>query len=591
MQKREGRRFMFSKIKVDELIKLIKIMKSRKFIYLITLMGCSISFPAVQIIFSIVNKKIFNAIQYEQSKMIYEALVMIIVIFAIACIVDPISRYVNRVCIRKTMYELRKDIFSHIEKLPMKFFDTNHSGDLISRMTVDVNSIENAFFMYNLIECMLWGIGSAVTMLALDWRLALILIASGLLSMKLNGLFAKPFREISDRIQQQKGTLTKYFIDIVLNIRTIKMFNIENKLNKKYKDGNYQLVGYIINRAYKSAKLDSMNFLISAINLLGIISVGVFMVLHYNLDVGKIAAIVILQNGIITMFLQLGSSLVNLQASLAGTTRVLELLNQPHDNLSYASLQETGNESMIALKDIRFGYEKERRILDGINIKVERGQKAAIVGGSGAGKSTILKLLAGFYSADSGSIYIDNKSLSECTTKDIRKKVAYVSQSAFLFQGTIEENIRFGKNNSSLEEIVNAAIMAEAHEFIMNMPDGYNTVVGENGALLSGGQKQRIAIARAILKDSPILLLDEATSQLDSESEQLVVKALNTLIKGRTVITVAHRLSTIKDADVIYVIENGVVVESGNHANLINNETSKYRYLYNLQFGGQDLAC
>ncbi|HEX3030297.1 MAG TPA: ATP-binding cassette domain-containing protein [Clostridia bacterium] len=281
------------------------------------------------------------------------------------------------------------------------------------------------------------------------------------------------------------------------------------------------------------------------------------------------------------MIRNLGRLIALMQGSLAGGARVLELLEEKPEPESYSVCGENSDQ-MLELKDVSFAYD-DLPVVNGLSISLEKGKRAALVGGSGGGKSTVIKLLLGFYPVNSGVITINGKSLGEYSLGELRSMIAYVPQDAYLFDGTIEENIRLGKADATDEEVKQAAELAFAHEFIEEMPDGYKTVVGERGTRISGGQRQRIAIARALLKDAPILLLDEATSALDSQSEQKVQDAINRLMEGRTVLAIAHRLSTIEYSDVIYVIEDGKVTEQGKHAELLD-KGGTYSRLYNLQF-------
>jgi ATP-binding cassette subfamily B protein len=285
------------------------------------------------------------------------------------------------------------------------------------------------------------------------------------------------------------------------------------------------------------------------------------------------------------MFFNFGRFVAELQSALAGSSRVFDLLNQPLEKQAIVLNGNTNmeNSSMIALNNVNFSYEDKNHLLYNFNMVVPKGKVVALVGSSGAGKSTIIKLLMGFYPINSGDIIMDDKSINQYTLKELRGLIAYVPQDAYLFNGTIEENIRYGRVNASKEEIIEAAKKANAHKFIMNLPKGYDTNVVESGANLSGGQKQCISIARAFVKNAPILLLDEATSALDSESEQLVQKGLDALFQGRTALIIAHRLSTIKNANTIYVIENGKVSEVGTHDELMD-KSRMYKRLYNIQF-------
>jgi ATP-binding cassette subfamily B protein len=321
-----------------------------------------------------------------------------------------------------------------------------------------------------------------------------------------------------------------------------------------------------------------------------------------TVEVGTVWAITHLFGNASFMFGSVGDFVTQVQRALAGASRVFELLDWPVEQEKVAQPQKSvpwseQKESMITIRDLAFGYEGDDagdsgddvEVLRGISMSAGQGQVVALVGPSGGGKSTIVKLLLGFYPVRDGQIAIDGKLIEAYPLPQLRSMMAYVPQDAYLFDGTIEENIRYGKPDASREQIVAAAQAANAHDFVMEQPDGYDTPVGERGAKLSGGQRQRIAIARALIKDAPVLLLDEATSALDSESEQQVQDALGVLMEGRTTVAIAHRLSTVENADTIVVIDDGRVVEEGRHEELVG-QGGLYTRLYELQFGREEEA-
>jgi ATP-binding cassette subfamily B protein len=321
---------------------------------------------------------------------------------------------------------------------------------------------------------------------------------------------------------------------------------------------------------------------------LGVMSYGLYLLLNNQISLGAILAVIFLQGNASFLFENIGRFISDVQKSLAGAIRVFEILDMSTENdykpdlFDNSSLSNRHKDEMIKLENAEFSY-KENKVLDNVSLSIAKGSVTALVGPSGGGKSTIIKLIMGFYQLNSGKLIVSEKPVNNYTLEQLRSQIAYVPQNAYLFYGTILENISYGKDNASQEEIIEAAKAANAHDFIMQMPNGYETLVGERGESLSGGQRQRVAIARAILKDSPILLLDEATSALDSESEQLVQDALNKLMKGRTTLVIAHRLTTVTHADKIYVLENGKVVECGTNKELLAKE-GLYSKLYKMQF-------
>jgi ATP-binding cassette subfamily B protein len=306
------------------------------------------------------------------------------------------------------------------------------------------------------------------------------------------------------------------------------------------------------------------------------------MMVNGQCSVGSLLALVMLMGKVTSLFNQLGSFVTQFQISMAGAARVFEILDILPEPERYIGSEVKKANGLISMEEGTFRYAEGILAIDRISFHVPQGSVAAIVGPSGSGKSTVMKLLLGYYPLDSGSIFVNGKPMGNYTLTELRDMMAYVPQDAYLFDGTIEDNIRYGRIEATYEEIVSAAIAANLHEFIINQPAQYKTMVGERGLYLSGGQKQRIAIARALLKNAPILLLDEATSALDSESEQLVQEAVQTLMKGRTILMVAHRLSTIEHADVIYVMEKGKIAEWGNHQELLATK-GLYNHLYKMQ--------
>jgi len=320
-----------------------------------------------------------------------------------------------------------------------------------------------------------------------------------------------------------------------------------------------------------------------------VIAYGCLLVSHNELTVGelfKFALYAVFVGSAMGSFPELYA---NIQKSVGASERVLEILDEKGENVSIDHAENEIKQKIegnIAFDNVNFHYPSrpEIEVLKGVSFEAQTGQKVAIVGPSGSGKSTMAALILQFYHPQSGTILFDHKPSDEYSLTDIRNQVAIVPQDVMLFGGTIQENIAYGKLSASKEDIIKAAQRANAHQFIMSFPEGYDTIVGERGVKLSGGQRQRIAIARALLKNPSILILDEATSSLDSESERLVQEALEELMKNRTSIIIAHRLSTIREADKIIVLEKGKVIESGNHEELIGNENGLYRYLSQLQF-------
>jgi ABC-type multidrug transport system fused ATPase/permease subunit len=574
-----------TKLKNKEFIKLFKFIKPKALPYFIGLIGCALVEAALSNLIPFMIKDAADAAVKKQMNEIFRVCIMLCISVIILSILTPTFNYLFSSTIKKIMAGIRIHAFRHIEELEAGYYENTHSGDIISRLTNDITVMENAYSgnIRSILSLIFTAVYAAAVMMIWDWRLASVLILMGIATAYLNSRFASSVRKLSNKLQSNTGILTEFLTDIFAGFYCLKMFHIQDIVLGRYNEANKSITRLSMERSKSYALLNSTNFLISWINNGGALIIGAYMMLKGMCSLGTLLGMVILLQNVTTLFMRLGNFIAELQSSMAGAARLFELLDMPAEPERYNLTQGGSKNGMIELENITFSYKGGKTILDNLSLKVDNESIAAIVGPSGGGKSTIIKLLLGFYPPNSGSIIINGYSFGEYTLKELRDKIAYVSQDAYLFDGTIEENISYGRLNASKDEIISAAIMANAHEFIISQKDGYETRVGERGARLSGGQKQRIAIARAFLKDAPILLLDEATSALDLESEQLVQKALDTLMKGRTTIIIAHRLSTIEHADIIFVVDRGKVIELGNHKELIALE-GLYKKMYNMQF-------
>lgn len=576
---------ILKQLNFDDFKRLMSLIKPRRLKYSVGILGSCIIDASVSIFMAFILKDLMGAALNRDSRLLIRALVTIGGITGGLCIFAPVLEYMYCSSIKRTMADIRLKLFDHAAGMKIRYYEKNHSGDMISRMTNDVQTMEQAYGsqLRMVVFTVLFGLGCAVIMMIMDWRIGLVLVLFGLLSAFVNSRFAVPIRRISDKIQKNSGELTERLTDLLAGFNVTKMYKIKDIIMGRYSEMNNITVSSSMARTRVNSYLDSVNFLLIWLNFGGVMGFGSLMVINGSIGYDKLVAIVQLLNGVVFMFVQLGNFISQLQGSLAGAGRVFELLDEPSEPERYNAGGDADSNGIVEFTNVSFAYEEGNKVLDGLALCVGKGQTAALVGPSGGGKSTVIKLLLGYYPPDSGNIVINGKPMGQYTLEELRNMMAYVPQDAYLFDGTIEENIRYGRPDATKEKVIEAARMANAHDFIMEQPDGYDTVVGERGARLSGGQKQRIAIARALLKDAPILLLDEATSALDSESEQLVQEALNILMEGRTTIAVAHRLSTIEHADIIYVINEGKVGEQGKHQELSLRE-GLYRELYELQF-------
>jgi ATP-binding cassette, subfamily B, bacterial len=549
---------------LNELYKMVSLLKEMKWIYLFTLLlSCTINVTS-NVLSAFVNKNMIKTVETGDLQFLFSGFVLALIAFLIGIIIFPFCIYLKVNVIKKAMAELKLNVFTQVIELPMSYHDSKHSGDLTSRMMNDVNSIESSLNddMQMAGVSLIGGICSAIIMLQLDLRLALITMIIGFLSARANIAFSGSLRILGNKIQESYGILNQYLIDITTGYRTTMIFNIGSIITGRYIRESQENASLNYKRVCKASQLNGLNYMFGVLSMTGVYVIGVLMVVSGQIDLDTVVVIVGLQKGVNYMFLNIGKFRTLLQGTFASACRISDILdeipepNRMNENADVEIKRECGE---IQLENVSFRYNSLNTFIQNLSMNINKGNMVALTGASGSGKSTIIKLLMGFYPVSSGNIYINNKSIGNLDLKALRNQIAYVPQDAHLFNGTIEENIRYGNINASREEIMEAAKKANAHHFIMRLPEAYNTNVGEGGKKLSGGQRQCISIARAILKDAPILLLDEATSALDSNSEQLVQKGLEDVIKNKTALVIAHRLSTIEKANEVYVLENGKI--------------------------------
>ncbi|WP_425447400.1 ABC transporter ATP-binding protein [Dethiothermospora halolimnae] len=576
--------------KKSTFIRIFKIMKKTFIPYTIGLLFASASFLLIQIFLSKMFMGMFNAIADKDLTGMLNAIKSSGVYTLIIFILFPFFSYMIERSVAVTTGNIRTRVFSKVQSLPINYFKKRHSGDLISRLTNDILEIEKAYSNYfaNFFATIVAGVGTLIYIFILEWRLGILTVAGGGLTLLVNIYYAKILKVISVEVQEKLSKLNERLTDLLEGMPIIKSFNIANIILNKYNEKNKEVYKASYNRANKMAVISGINSIIGIFSFGAVTALGSYLAIKGYMAVGVIVAVVQLQNGVRALTRTLGTFISEIQGSLAAGDRVFEVLDEEEEPDSYEieKKYKIAKQGEVEFNNVTFSYDEET-VLDKLTFSVPKGKVYALAGPSGGGKSTIFKLLLNFYPPSEGNISIKGKSIGEQKIKDIRKGISYVPQDAYLFAGTIIDNIRQGNQDATFDEVKMAAKKANAHDFIENMENGYDTFVGEKGAKLSGGQKQRIAIARAILKDAPILLLDEATSALDTESEKLVQQALNKLMVGTTTLVIAHRLSTIEDADEILVLKDGSIAERGSHKELLELE-GIYKGLYDQQFGKKE---
>lgn len=511
--------------------------------------------------------------------------IILLVIYIIRALLKYFVQFYGHVMGVRIQSDMRKELFGKIQRLPYSYFDNHETGAIMSNLTNDIFEISELAHHgpENVIMCTLMIILSFIYLATINLNLTLIIFASVpflfFISMKLR----KKMREASRKSKIAMSGINAGISSSISGIRVTKAFNNSELEMKKFDGYNKDFIEARKLHFKSFATFNSStSFITDLFNVICLISGGIF--LYKGLiTFGDYSTFIVSINLFITPVTTLVQFSEQLEEGIAGFEKFEKVMSEKEEYDSPNAKDYKDLNGDIEFKNVCFKYDSNE-VLDDISFKVKKGQTVALVGESGGGKTTICHLLPRFYNIDSGSIEIDNKNINDITMDCLRRNIGIVQQDVFLFSGTFKENIAYGNLEASMDEIIEASKKANIYDYIMSLPHGFDTQIGERGVRLSGGQKQRLSIARVFLKNPPILLLDEATSALDNTTEIMIQEALDTLKEGRTTIVVAHRLSTIKNADNILVIEHGKVKESGTHEKLMSIENGTYKELYVSQF-------
>ncbi len=482
--------------------------------------------------------------------------------------------------------DMRRDLFSHLQKLSLSFYDNENTGRLMSRITNDLFDISELAHHgpEDIFISVIKIVGSVVIMLTMDIKLTVIILALTIFIVVFTGYYNLKMREVFLENRRKIATVNAKVQDSLAGIRVVKSFANEDIEFHKFEEGNKQFLKTKESSYMIMGKFHSGNQFLQGMLYLCVLIFGGIFLSRGDVSPSDLVAYILFINVFLNPIDRLVNFTESFQRGMSGFDRFLEILDTKPEIVDKEGAEELKDvQGEICFNNVSFSYDDSAVVLKNINLKIEKGNTVAIVGPSGAGKTTFCNLIPRFYEVDEGSITIDGKDIRDITLESLRKNIGMVQQDVYMFSGTIAENILYGKPDATMEEIVEAAKLANAHDFIMELENGYDTFVGERGVKLSGGQKQRISIARAFLKNPPILILDEATSALDNESERLVQESLDKLARGRTTLIIAHRLSTIKNADEIVVLTSEGIAERGTHDELMK-KGGVYASLYNEGF-------
>jgi len=487
---------------------------------------------------------------------------------------------------QQAVRDIRNRLFGHLQALSLRFYSSKQTGQLMSRITNDVQVIQDSvsIVVYDLLRETLTMIVLLGVVFYRDFNLALIAVLVIPLSGIFIGRLGRKLRVVSKESQEKMAELNSMLLENFTGIRVVQAFGMQEYEIDKFKKGNHAYFD-TVRRMIKINELSSplLEF-IGAIGIAAIIWYGGKQVIEGATTIGAFFSFLTALFMLYTPISKLSRVYNKVQQALAAAQRIFDLIDTPsliNDKIDAVALQPL--ERGIDIRNVSFSYDPGKPVLLDINLHADKGEVIAFVGASGAGKTTLINLIPRFFEVADGEILFDGHDIRDVTIKSLRGQIGIVTQEIFLFHDTIRNNIAYGHTEAKMQEVERAAKAAYAHEFIMKMPDGYDTMIGERGVKLSGGQRQRISIARAIMKDPPVLILDEATSALDTESELMVQKAMSNLISGRTTLVIAHRLSTILNANKIVVLDKGKIIETGAHEQLLN-QNGYYRRLFDLQY-------
>ena len=518
--------------------------------------------------------------------LLYRYIAIILVITCADTIFDWLGNYYMNILTYKTGQSIRNSIYQKLNSVPIKYIDNQSHGDIMNTMVSDVENVTDGFLQgFKSIVCGVFQIIIVmVLMLVLEWKLALVVIVLAPISLLLAILITKKSKRLYKARVDEQGALSGYSEEMIMNMKIIKAFNNEESTCENFEDINKQLHKASEKSMFYATLAHPTSKFVNGV-LYGIVGVaGALMAIFKGIRIGKISSFLSYTDNFTKPFNDITNIFADLNIAVASANRVFNLLQEENeiDDSNLVNLRKCNGE--VNIKDVSFSYDPAFKLIENLNLDVKQGQRIAIVGPTGCGKSTIINLLMRFYDVNKGGIKVSGRDIRKVTRKSFRQFYGMVLQESWLYNASVKDNVAYGKKDATMDEIIEACKLANAHAFIEKLPNGYDTIITERADNISAGQKQLLCIARIMLLRPPMMILDEATSNIDTRTEMKIQEALNIMMEGRTCFIVAHRLSTIENADTILVMNKGNIIEQGSHKELLAKGGFYYE-LFNSQFG------
>jgi subfamily B ATP-binding cassette protein MsbA len=532
------------------------------------------------------NRLILSTFGRDSLAILKFAVVAVLLIAVADALCSYAEKYLTTSVGQWVMHDLRRTLYSHIQRLSLVYHDQKQTGDLVSRVTIDIDSIQSfiASGLLGSVVDLLTLLGMVAVMFHINWRFTLVALSVAPVLFAIVYSYTRRIKKAAREVRKQEGKMASIIQEVLSSILVVRAFGREDYEQHRMEEQSLESVEAALHARSLKARLSPLVQIIVAVGTCLVLWFGARMVVGGTFSVGVLIIFIFYLEKMYKPMQDLSKMTDTYSKAAAGYERIREVLDTDSQIRDLPGARPAPHfKGAIELEHVSFGYKADTPVLKNVSLAITPGRVAALVGPTGAGKTTIISLIARFYEPNLGVVKIDSVDVRRFRQKSLRSQISFVLQDTVLFRAPIWQNIAYGKPEASRRELLRAAELANAHEFIEKLPEGYDTLVGERGITLSGGQRQRIAIARAVIRDTPILIMDEPSSGLDAVSEKMVFEALDRLMEGRTSIVIAHRLSTIRKADVIFVVKDGTIIESGKHEELVKLG-GVYAKFYDIQF-------